>query len=170
MYCPKCGQQQISDEMRFCSRCGLPIGGLSDWIGGTGVPAKNLNEPASQLTSPRREAIRRSAKLMFVSGVLLPVCLVFSLIFDEGAIMLLPIPVFFVALVMMLYARLFTDNTPRESRERQPLGEASTRGREYLPPGTSIPIRDLSGQARTNELAQPQSVTEHTTRLLDDER
>ena len=34
MYCPKCGQQQVSDEMRFCSRCGLALTGLAEWLGG----------------------------------------------------------------------------------------------------------------------------------------
>src|SRR5689334_7647741 len=34
MYCPNCGQQQVSDEMRFCSRCGLALTGLAEWLGG----------------------------------------------------------------------------------------------------------------------------------------
>ncbi len=25
MYCPNCSQQQISEETKFCSRCGLPL-------------------------------------------------------------------------------------------------------------------------------------------------
>ena len=25
MYCPQCGQQQLSDNLRFCSRCGFPL-------------------------------------------------------------------------------------------------------------------------------------------------
>lgn len=28
MYCPHCGQQQASDEMRFCSRCGFSLRGV----------------------------------------------------------------------------------------------------------------------------------------------
>ena len=26
MFCPRCGHEQVSDETRFCSRCGLPLG------------------------------------------------------------------------------------------------------------------------------------------------
>ena len=37
MYCPKCGQQQVSDNTRFCSRCGLPIDVLAEWLAGGGV-------------------------------------------------------------------------------------------------------------------------------------
>lgn len=28
MFCPKCGSK-ISDDARFCTECGLPLGGLS---------------------------------------------------------------------------------------------------------------------------------------------
>ncbi len=34
MYCPNCGQQQVSEEMRFCSRCGLALSGLAEWLAG----------------------------------------------------------------------------------------------------------------------------------------
>ncbi len=32
MYCPKCGHEQTSDAMRFCSKCGLSLDGISDLI------------------------------------------------------------------------------------------------------------------------------------------
>src|SRR5580765_3655259 len=30
MHCPSCGQQQISNETKFCSRCGMPLGVVSE--------------------------------------------------------------------------------------------------------------------------------------------
>src|SRR5437870_7542617 len=30
MHCPGCGQQQVSAETKFCSRCGLPLGLISE--------------------------------------------------------------------------------------------------------------------------------------------
>jgi len=30
MHCPSCGQQQISNETKFCSRCGMPLGLVAD--------------------------------------------------------------------------------------------------------------------------------------------
>src|SRR6476659_8818599 len=30
MHCPSCGQQQMSNETKFCSRCGLPLGIASE--------------------------------------------------------------------------------------------------------------------------------------------
>ncbi|MEW6127773.1 MAG: hypothetical protein AB1757_12115 [Acidobacteriota bacterium] len=32
MYCPKCGHEQASEAMRFCSKCGLSLDGVSDLI------------------------------------------------------------------------------------------------------------------------------------------
>src|SRR5215216_1228543 len=101
MYCPNCGQQQVSDEMRFCSRCGLALSGLAEWLAGSPLTMKRTDETQVD-GSPRRKGMRRAAKLMFVSGVLLPVFFVFSLIIDEGAPMVVPVLVFFVAMVWML--------------------------------------------------------------------
>src|SRR5689334_21642871 len=30
MHCPSCGQKQVSNETKFCSRCGMPLGIVSD--------------------------------------------------------------------------------------------------------------------------------------------
>jgi hypothetical protein len=173
MYCPKCGQQQISDEMKFCSRCGLALSGLAEWLAGGTLPAKRSDEAQVAAVSPRRKGIRRAAKLMFVSGVLFVIFLVFSLAIEEGAPMILPVALFFVSLVLMLYARLFSDpSAPVDARViqtsvGQTLGSDQTRS--ALPPAssTAIPIPGTQ-QVITNELAQPPSVTERTTRLLDE--
>jgi hypothetical protein len=176
MYCPKCGQQQVSDEMRFCSRCGLALSGLAEWIAGGTLSAKRADEPRSAALSARRRGMRRAGKLMFFSGVLLPVFLGISLIFDEGAPMIVPFIMFFFGLAMMLYARLFGDNTaPTEdallnnpAAQTSQLPPSSTRA--SLPPAANMPLPSVGRQpVRTNELAQPSSVTENTTRLLDNE-
>ena len=36
MYCPRCGQQQISNETKFCSRCGLQMRLVSELIANNG--------------------------------------------------------------------------------------------------------------------------------------
>ena len=171
MYCPNCGQQQISDEMRFCSRCGLALSGLAEWIAGGVLPVKREEKEKSSPLSPRRKGIRRAAKLMFFSGVLFPIFLVISIAEDEPGPLAIPFILFFVSLAMMLYARLFSDKTaPVLNQAAQTSTLGATPARSSLPPPTSIPIPATGrGQVRTNELAQPPSVTEHTTRLLDNE-
>ena len=172
MYCPNCGQQQISDEMRFCSRCGLALSELAEWLAGGRAPAKAGEAQAPVPLSPRRKGIRRAAKLMFFSGVLFPIFLMISLAADEGGPMVVPFFVFFVSLVMLLYARLFSDKTvPAINHAAAPTSAlGSTAARGALPPPTHTPIPAPGRQhVRTNELAQPPSVTENTTRLLDNE-
>ena len=54
MFCPKCGGEQASDEMRFCSRCGMPLGGVADLLSNEGkqrllVPtADEVDEPKNR--------------------------------------------------------------------------------------------------------------------------
>jgi hypothetical protein len=168
MHCPNCGQQQVSDEMRFCSRCGLALSGLAEWLAGGALAAQPKVEVS--VASPRRKGIRRAAKLMFFSGVLFPIFLVISLAADEAGPMILPILLFFVSLVMMLYARLFSATTTPANQAARTAVLESASARSSLPPATSIPVSGVDRQqVRTNELAQPRSVTENTTRLLDND-
>src|SRR6185503_19258332 len=172
MHCPNCGQQQISEEMRFCSRCGLALTGLAEWLAGGSVAVRETEQAEIPVTSPRRKHIRRAAKLMFSSGVLFVIFLAISIAVDEGGPMFIPFFVLFVSLVWMLYARLFMDNTPRvnyQAPQTTVLGSIPARG--SLPPATTTSIPNVGRQqVRTNELAQPPSVTEHTTRFFDPEQ
>lgn len=172
MYCPNCGQQQISDEMRFCSRCGLALSGLMEWLAGGRAPAKVVTEEKQVATvSPRRKGMRRAAKILFFAGVLFPIFLAISIAIGDGGPMLIPFFVFFVGLVFMLYARLFSAKTapiPHQVAQTSVLDPTTARG--ALPPAVNIPMPGFGRQqVRTNELAQPPSVTENTTRLLDNE-
>jgi hypothetical protein len=174
MYCPNCGQQQVSQEMRFCSRCGLALSGLAEWLaGGRPVLAHAPEPPAQpQPPSPRRKNMRRAAKLMFFSGALFPIFLMIAIAEGEGAALIVPFFLFFIALAAMLYARLFSDPNPKVNYQQpaQPPRLVSMPTHTPLPPASTIPISDMRGpQVRTNELAQPPSVTEQTTRFLDKE-
>ena len=171
MYCPNCGQQQFT-EMRFCSRCGLALSGLAEWLAGGSLPAKQTAAVQVPADSPRRKGIRRAAKLMFFSGVLFPIFLGICIAVEEGGPMIIPFLVFFVSLVLMLYARLFSDKYPTAMNQAaQPSVFGSTSTRSSLPPAAiNVPMPGVAQQpVRTNELAQPPSVTENTTRLLDNE-
>ena len=86
--------------------------------------------------------------------------------------MIVPFFVFFVGLVMMLYARLFGSAEPQAKAQYTPPPSVGAPSMNALPPHSHVPMHDMpQSRARTNELAQPGSVTEHTTRFLDrDER
>ena len=108
---------------------------------------------------------------MFFSVVLLPVFLAISIAVDEGGPMIIPAAVFFIGLMMMAYASIFLDNTaPAIEATAQTSGLGSSSTRASLPPPTNMPMPGSGRRhVRTNELAQPPSVTENTTKLLDNE-
>lgn len=165
--------------MRYCSRCGLALTGLLEWLAGGRVPLQQAAEAQVAPDSPRRKNMRRAAKMMFFAGILFPIILIISIAEDEPGPLVVPFFLFFIALAWMLYARIFMSTTPRvkkgavqtamppASLQTSAFGPAPARG--SLPPaGANVPLPNRQ-QVRTNELAQRPSVTEHTTRLLDNE-
>jgi hypothetical protein len=146
---------------------------LADWLAGGRLPLVRREEERFDAVSPRRKNMRRAGKLMFFSGVLFPVFLMISIAVNEGGPMVIPFLVFFIALVWMLYARLFSDkHAPMivpPAAQTSTLNSTPSRG--SLPPPINVPVPGVGRQqVRTNELAQqPPSVTDHTTRLLDNE-
>ena len=171
MYCPRCGQQQISEETRFCSRCGLLIQGLAEWLAAGGAPLARREKAPVSPSSPRRKSIRRGAKLMFLSGALFPLVLLFCAVVETGVPLVFPLFIFFVGLAIMLYARLFgDDSSPAKGQPFETYGLGTPSGGGALPPASDTGMRGFSRrQPRTAEMAQPPSVTENTTRLLDNE-
>jgi hypothetical protein len=164
MYCPNCGQSQISEEVRYCSRCGLSLWELARWlIDGANAPwnpVQTVTEP-----SPRKKGIRRGAKLMFLGGVLLLPAIAISAAVDEGGPLLLPFTVFLAGLFWALYCRLFADDRPALSTK---MPAQLNRQNEYLPPAQMNPAQPLlrAREPNTSEIIKPPSVTEYTTNLL----
>jgi hypothetical protein len=168
MYCPRCGQQQISDEMRFCSRCGLLMSGLAEWLAAGGPLAGKPQETHVAMTSPRRKGIRRGAKVMFFSVVLFLIFLMLAIAVDEPGPLVIPFITFIVGLTITLYSRLFGDQYPAIRNTAPEQMGSPVMPATQLPPASSIPIY-TAPHVRTNELVQPPSVTENTTKLLDQE-
>lgn len=186
MFCPNCGQQQISDTTKFCSRCGIAINGLAEWLANGGAAAaraavmRNLQSINSvplrkgaappTLASRRPKGIKRGAQVMFLSGVLAPVFFGLSILVDNPGPLLAPLTIFLTGLSLMLYSHLFgEDNSATSQQSWLPRFGAPSAGVALPPtsdPGGSI----VAGQVRTKELVQPPSITEHTTRLLDNDQ
>jgi hypothetical protein len=171
MYCPKCGQQQMADNTRFCSRCGLPLDGLAQWLAGDATPVPR-DQGLAVAISPRRKGIRRGAKLMFLSAVLMPVFMVLSFLFNAGEPMIFPLLLFLAGLSVILYSSIFQEKSPAQTTPARPVAFGSAFGTSALPPPSSTWANSRRGaEVRTAELANPPSVTENTTKLLrEDER
>ena len=50
MHCPRCGQQQISDQTKFCSRCGFQLGLVSELLMNGGFLPQLADTTASQIS------------------------------------------------------------------------------------------------------------------------
>jgi hypothetical protein len=169
MYCPRCGQQQLSDEVRFCSRCGLPLLGVTTLLSAASAGAEG--SPRKGVLAGKRPGVRRGAKLMFFSVVLFPVFLGISIASDSPGPLVIPFTLLLAGVAFMLYSVLFGEELlhGRGSKGREELREA--RGaQQSLPPSTFVPASSFgSRRANTADMSQPPSVTEQTTRLLDED-
>lgn len=168
MFCPKCGQQQVSDNTRFCSRCGFSISELAEWLAGDSVLVRRQKAPAS-LPSPRRKGIKRGGKLMFLACAMAPIFLVLSLIFDNPFPLIAPFIIFCTGVLLMLYSLIFGEEIPQVKSEPTQTSVSGTMSASVaLPSASNIRVSSLSEQRmKTAEIINPPSVTEHTTKLLD---
>jgi hypothetical protein len=182
MYCPQCGQQQASESLRFCSRCGFPVEGVLQLLANNGIlPAYPL-APADP--SPRKKGVRQGGVLLLLGILIVPMLgilasfapgrieVVFELLAALSSI------IFFVGgLMRMLYAALFEEGAPRGPRFSVPSYMAPGISPTLSPPrlGAGLPPKHgatasnwVGAKVNTGELLHRPSVTEGTTRLLND--
>jgi hypothetical protein len=176
MYCPHCGQQQVTEVVRFCSRCGFPLDGVIYLLHNGGMLPAGLEGPTE--ISPRRRGVRQGGILLLVGAVLVPILGVFNAfsggMFIEILTAIAAIICFLGGPLRMIYAGLFEEGAPRRigpsyAPRATPLPSFPARNVGALPPPKANPTDNWRRHPTTGELAQPPSVTENTTRLLDKE-
>lgn len=179
MYCPQCGQQQVSGTVRFCSRCGFPMDGVMQLLGTGGmVPYHSPNEPIQ--ISPRRKGVKQGG-ILFLSGILIvPILGLFASFSNAAFPQLLAALAAMICFIggplRMLYAALFEEGAPRPMQiygpppvpMQQQFGPPRANTALPPPPPVRAPA-SWRGRPNTAELEGRPSVTENTTRLLDKE-
>ena len=177
MFCPRCGQQ-AAEEVRFCSRCGLPLGAAVGLVEARGlVELESAPAEANVGLTPRQRGTRKG--LMIIAGGVFFFVLVAILttIKDDFFPLLILAGLIMTAGVMrLLYGLLLEEHTTAKKFPKRSTAEAAptlarekTRGTE-LPPARTIPASVYaSPRADTSDMAAPLSVTENTTRLLDED-
>lgn len=55
MFCPQCGHRQVSDETRFCPRCGLSLGLVTELLDKSVEVTRRLAGPVSLAETTTRE-------------------------------------------------------------------------------------------------------------------
>ncbi len=180
MFCPRCGQQQATDSMRYCSRCGFPMEGTMQLLAHGGVLPQYQFTPDQNGPSPRRKGVKQGALLMLIGAILVPI---FGVMTGFAPGRLENVFAFFAALsaiicflggpLRMLFAGIFEEGAPPQPQFMTPVS--------YAPPVISAPQARVSAlpparvnhaaswrqRPQTGEILQPPSVTDNTTRLLD---
>jgi hypothetical protein len=178
MHCPKCGQEQIAEDTRFCSRCGFLLTGIAQVVASDGMLP---GAAASSEPSPRRRGVMKGIFIFLLSFLIVPILAVISIALEAE-----PIAVFLALFLLTVggflriaYAVMFESPSPNGRSLEEGVANAtrSIIGKKAeqrsLPSETSVPVGVYSPPSTgkwldTNELSRPAgSVTDSTTKLLE---
>ena len=179
MFCPGCGQRQLSDEVRFCPRCGLPLAAHAQLLasGEEADGAWEQEEPPG--LSPRQRGVRKGL-IWMAAGLVFGLIVLLLTALQEDFFVFLVAAALLIAggLVRLLHAALLEEGAAPAGRKKlAEAGPTQARGLRHapgargaeLPPARETPADYLARRVETAEIASPPSVTEGTTRLLKDE-
>ena len=184
MYCPKCGQSQVSEQVRFCSRCGFPLVAVGDLLMTGGLPPVSPaggQSAGRRPMSPRRRGVRQGAALLLISIFLVPFFgIMHEVIGFPTEFMALGAIGAMAAVLRIIFAAFFEEGVaqathfiPQQPQPPQPYtppigSRLHAPAQESLPPAQGAPVNDYrQPQVDTAQLMHPPSVTDHTTRLLE---
>ena len=168
MYCPKCSQQQVSEELRYCSRCGFPLSGVALVLQNDGL-IPQLAPPAAP---HRRGKMMRESWILILASWM--VALLTTAAWDWGgpfeSVAKVGSLIFFVLGLIGLLRFVFVFLLVKDDSGAvvEPAFPAAA-SRAALPPPQDVPLTDYPQRTNTREMIPRGSVTENTTRLLDEE-
>ena len=178
MFCPQCGQQQVTGVIRFCSRCGFPLDGVIQLLGSGGMMPVYRSPEEPVPISARRKGVKQGGLLLLSGAVVVPL---FGVMASFGNSAFLEILTAFAAIICfiggplrMLYAAIFEEGAPSPVRMYGPPPVAKPQfgppmQQHALPPPPVRAPNSWRSRPNTAELVTPPSVTENTTRLLEKE-
>jgi hypothetical protein len=176
MYCPTCGQQQLNDEIRFCSRCGFLLSDVAEVVANKGISPYKTPGRVSKKDTPRKRGLKQGGMVMLIGFLLVVPILAISMPFLGFSPFLIPMAAIITlmgGLLRMIYAYMFESNDQYETGVNMtPTLSGSHSSPKTLPDHQSIPADAYVAPGKwmeTNDLAQPPSVTESTTKLLQKE-
>jgi hypothetical protein len=162
MFCPQCGHQQVSDEIRFCSRCGLSLGPATDLLPSSGT----------QLQREKRELM--GIGLMMATVIML---LNFLLVYGLVTLPHLANPAFlWIWLCFLLTAGgvggfglgyLIRGGYFKRLKQREEVVRLMKLEQERQVRAGETKVRSLASGTTPSLIAVPASVTETTTRELE---
>lgn len=170
MFCPNCGQQQVSEDVRFCSRCGFQMHVVARLLETGGALAGFEAEATGKKSLFKRITSSAGAKVMFVSVVMFIFVFFLALIANAPQFLAIPFFLFVIGAAMVIYKLLFGEknNIVGDENFYQSKNINRTNSPNELPPSRSVPVSAYENpRSKANEIRQPPSVTEPTTKLLE---
>ena len=179
MHCPRCGQQQVSNEAKFCSRCGFQMGVVAELLQHDGF-LPQLNALYNQKSSffNRKNGLVFTALWFIFWVMMLPAF--FGIAGAEDAAGISAVSGIFSTIMLMVVSLGLLKRSPR-TYQLPPMdipavsqqGLYGGPGQQALPPQQSQPAQAYTapqGAWRAPDtgdlVATPGSVTETTTKLL----
>jgi len=168
MHCPACGQQQVSNETKFCNRCGLPLGTVSEVLNHGGyLPQLNELAKGGDTFWTRRNGLWLSL-FFFILMILLAI--ITGGILDLEVLGELSVALAFFGTALMLIASVAFLKKPVRYATPELLRQVSGPQQPALPPQRVTPAgaytTPVAGNWRdTNDLTP--TVTESSTQLLE---
>ncbi|HYH86821.1 MAG TPA: zinc ribbon domain-containing protein, partial [Pyrinomonadaceae bacterium] len=149
MFCPQCGQQQASSDVRFCPRCGFQLAGVSGLLATGGATHADATQGLIVGDTPRRKGARLGGKLMLFGIFLGPVLAMMSeIIGSPEELALFGVIVFMAGLLRLIYAFIFEDGPFRRQKQTAlyapPVSQSMftpPTSASALPPPQSVPAR-----------------------------
>jgi hypothetical protein len=174
MFCPRCGQQ-AAEEVRFCSRCGLPLDAAAELVEAGGLRDSELTQGQVNVGLTPRQRGTRKGLMIIAGGVLLFVMVALLTAFKEDffPFLILAGLILTAGFMRMLYGLLLEEHAPTGKQRATPDSKPRLAGDEKraaeLPPARTIPASVYAkSDAQTADMTAPHSVTESTTKLFDE--
>jgi hypothetical protein len=181
MYCPRCGQGQISNETRFCSRCGFLMTGVVELIANDGNT--NLSAPAqTKIDTKRKRGVKKGLFIFLLAFLVVPIIAILTLMVNAEpfAVVISAILLGVGGLLRMAYALMFESNEPvggnvaRSAFQTAPNFLSGSQNPNALPSSQTIPAASYMppkhGNWRDTNDLETSSVTDPTTKLLQKNR
>ena len=169
MFCPNCGQQQVSQEIKFCSRCGFPLGLVSEILSHGGFLPQLAELYKNKNFFSRRNGLIFSLFWFLIFVLLLTPLFgngVFALFGVTGALILI------AASFLILKKEPTKFDIPQNALSSSPIKDLYEARQTALPPPQTqpaqsyVPPTNSWKAADTGDLVRQHSVTDETTKLL----
>jgi hypothetical protein len=177
MHCPSCGQHQINNESKFCSRCGLPLGTIAEVVAHGGYLPQLVQLAEMNHKKPffsKKNGVTFGL-IWFIFLTMFCTAMLGILNARDELIGIVAITGVFGAMMIIIGSlvglpsskppTLLANAVPMKPDQLNPASAHSA-----LPPHQTHPVyAPATGNWRDTNDLQPASVTESTTRLLDKE-